>query len=338
LSFSPDGNFLISAGGEDGTVRMWDLTQPDKRPTIFDHEGSAVAVTYNPNGQMFATGCAASFLDYENQIRLWDPYEPQKSKSVLSGHKSSVECLAFNNNGKLLASAGRFDKEIWLWNLDKIDTPKTVLSSLPANVLSLALGWNSQILAWGSDDGLIRVLNRYHPDTDPAVLGGHKKSVNSVAFTPDDRLLASGSDDGTVLLWDLRHIEKEPVVLEKHEVNVVNSIAIDSTGIFLASGSSDGKVRLHNLQYIGSDALVFSEHKSDIFAVALSPEGRWIAAGGGDKTVVVWPGTEVLADLVCKKVWRNLTQDEWNRFIDPDIPYERTCPNLPPGENTKVNR
>ena len=42
--------------------------------------------------------------------------------------------------------------------------------------------------------------------------------------------------------------------------------------------------------------------------------------------------TGILADMVCEKVQRNLSQKEWNWFMGDDIPYERTCPNLPPGE------
>ena len=41
---------------------------------------------------------------------------------------------------------------------------------------------------------------------------------------------------------------------------------------------------------------------------------------------------ETLAEMICQKVWRNLTMQEWRQFVSPDIPYERTCPNLPPGE------
>jgi hypothetical protein len=39
--------------------------------------------------------------------------------------------------------------------------------------------------------------------------------------------------------------------------------------------------------------------------------------------------TDGLANLVCEKVWRNLTLEEWRQFVAEDIPYERTCPNLP---------
>ena len=39
--------------------------------------------------------------------------------------------------------------------------------------------------------------------------------------------------------------------------------------------------------------------------------------------------TRGLIESVCEKVWRNLTLDEWQRFVGEDIPYERTCPKLP---------
>jgi hypothetical protein len=43
---------------------------------------------------------------------------------------------------------------------------------------------------------------------------------------------------------------------------------------------------------------------------------------------------ETLADLVCSRVRRNLTLEEWRQLVgDPEqIPYQSTCPNLPPGE------
>ena len=40
--------------------------------------------------------------------------------------------------------------------------------------------------------------------------------------------------------------------------------------------------------------------------------------------------TEMLSELVCSTVLRNLTLEEWHQFIGEEMPYERTCPSLPP--------
>jgi hypothetical protein len=39
--------------------------------------------------------------------------------------------------------------------------------------------------------------------------------------------------------------------------------------------------------------------------------------------------TKNIADMICQEVWRNMTLDEWIKFVGVAIPYERTCPNLP---------
>ena len=58
-------------------------------------------------------------------------------------------------------------------------------------------------------------------------------------------------------------------------------------------------------------------------------------SGSYDNTILSWiTDTQLLADLVCEKVLRNLSQKEWQWFMGDDIPYEKTCPNLPPGEGT----
>ena len=73
-------------------------------------------------------------------------------------------------------------------------------------------------------------------------------------------------------------------------------------------------------------------HEREVASLAFSPNGQRLASGS-DKTIHIWIArTEILTDIVCEKVWSNLTWDEWRQFIGADIPYERTCSNLPLGE------
>jgi WD40 repeat protein len=65
--------------------------------------------------------------------------------------------------------------------------------------------------------------------------------------------------------------------------------------------------------------------------VTFSPDGNRLACGGVDGTVRIWPLWTATADYLCTRVWRNLSVEEWRFDIGEGIPYERTCPNLPPG-------
>jgi hypothetical protein len=47
-----------------------------------------------------------------------------------------------------------------------------------------------------------------------------------------------------------------------------------------------------------------------------------------ESEIRVWPtDPDFLAKQVCPKLSRNMTDDEWNRYVGNDIPYEGTCKN-----------
>jgi hypothetical protein len=55
-----------------------------------------------------------------------------------------------------------------------------------------------------------------------------------------------------------------------------------------------------------------------------------LVSAHGDDTIVLWDvDMDSWQSRACRRANRNLTQAEWGEFIGPDIPYRRTCPNLP---------
>jgi WD40 repeat protein len=113
----------------------------------------------------------------------------------------SVNTLAFNNSGSLLAAGGGYQS--WGGHIDVWDVSKRELKTRleqhyevrsvafnPQNERELlSVGFGPDISVWNVDDREARLLQ------------GHTDAVTSVAFSNDGRLIISSSEDNTTKLW-----------------------------------------------------------------------------------------------------------------------------------------
>lgn len=325
VAFSPEGRWLASGSGYGG-ARLWDLRQRSPDPILLPDYGPILSVTFSPDGQTLALG------SYDGDVFLWDVDQLSTAPTRLRGHEDRVYSLAFSPDGQKLAS-GSWDGTVRLWDQRQLSSDPNILRDHQGRVWSVAFSPDGQMLASGGVDGTVRLWDLRQPNATPiAVLRGHTYWVMAVVFSPDGQKLASSSADETVRLWDLRQLDAAPIVLPGHE-DWAMAVAFSPDGQLLASASGDGAVRLWDLRVPDSLPTTLTGHKGSVKTLAFSPDGQMLASGGEDRITLLWIArTEVLADLVCEKVWRNLTQEEWNEFVGSDIPYERTCPYLPPGE------
>lgn len=114
---------------------------------------------------------------------------------------------------------------------------------------------------------------------------GHTRHVQALTFSPDGRTLISGGDDKAIGLWD---VEREQwLAMGRGHGLVVSQLVAEHGGRQFASASWDGTARLWDFRGVREirrcDAGADSLH-----ALALSPDGTLLAAGGSHRMVTVW--------------------------------------------------
>ncbi len=337
LAFSTDGKLLASGGGTGDagkTVRLWRLNNLRTPPLVLPgHEGTVNSLVFTAGDKHLLS---ASWND--NAIRRWKLGQgtPTSTSLPLPGYMAPWT-VRVSPDGKAVVASG--EGGIHTWKLADLDAAPQLLMPSPGWAAEFAFSPGGNTVAMSGHFPHLYLKDITRPDGPVSEFRGHAGARHSrtVAFSPDGKRLASGGNsDASVRLWDPRAPEAPSILLGRHDEAVIR-VRFRPDGKQLASVSADRSVRLWDPENPGTLPIVLSGHEGEVWALAYSPDGQLLATGGRDKTIRIWDlthpvnagTTRAVADMACEKARSNLTLDEWHKFIGEDIPYERTCPNLP---------
>ncbi len=232
VAFDAAGPHIASAGA-DGTVRLWNI--PAAPRVIASLGGPAGDFALSPDGK---TAAISGVQQERPAIFLFD-LASEKVVQTLLGHEGAVTCVAFNADGKLLASGG-VDNTARVWNLADPKFAEVVKVAHATPVTAVAISTDGKQLYSAAGDFALRTSS-IADGSEVRVTPGHTGVVVSLQVV--GATLFSASADGSVRLW--KTADGAAVRSIAHG-GAVASLAVSEDGKTIASAGADNAVKLWN--------------------------------------------------------------------------------------------
>jgi len=225
------------------------------------HGGPVRAVAVSPDGAEALSG------SFDTSAIRWS-LQRSVAEQVMRFHDAAVNAVAWLPDRRLVTAGA--DGKIAIWAEGKT-APDRTLDGHAAPVAGLAVSPDGAMLASASWDRTVRLW----PVVGgvPRVLEGHTQNVNGVAFTADGKAVVSAGYDATLRIWPLAGGAPNIVSLP----SPLNAVVAAPDGEIVTAGA-DGKVYV-----VGKDGdlrATIAASPAPVIALALSPDGRRIAAAG----------------------------------------------------------
>ncbi len=209
------------------------------------------------------------------------------------GHTNTVRSLSWSPDSTRIISVSN-EKAVHIW--DAMTGNKQRIYQDKSDAVHLVAEASDGLrVATAGADALVRVWD-FATNVLVATYRGHiGHAINALAWSPKQQLLASAATDGTVHVWDAT--TGQPITIYRGHTGSVNTLAWSpdelspprGRGYYIVSFAyaSENKTievwdTMTNLKL-----LTFS-HTAPIRVMAWSPDGKYIASGGGDTTIQVW--------------------------------------------------
>jgi WD40 repeat protein len=272
VAVDPKKAWLAIARGP--TITIHDAKSGALLRTMADGPALVESLVVSPDGTTLAAG---GF----RRVTIWDTATGSRQHRI-DGFSHQITALAFRPDGKRLAVGGGLpseDGEIAIVDL----AAGTVITRFPAphtdTVYGLAWSPDGTQLASAAADKFVKLWNA-ETGSPVASFEGHTQHVLDVAWTADGKRLVSAGADGLLKVWDVAKGEKVRDIpgFAKQAMRLARA----KETLFVACG--DGAVRSINPETGGTNR-TFAAATGPVGAVAVSPDGEWLAAGGDDGTV-----------------------------------------------------
>ncbi len=322
LVLAPGGDGFYTSG-TDGRIMKGSINGQTSVPTQYSTPYPSKVIALSSDGNYVVNGSDSSFVHiYDLQENSSRPYRVVRN---LPGPTNDIDFLP--GTSSFLTSNKK--------TISRIDvgtgavTPVVVL---PFEAKSIDVSPDGGRLAAASWTGSLAVVNLRN-NSYTLLVEDNSLRVLSVRFTPNGDGLAYGGEDvqnkrGFVRLLDLG--SRETRQFSGHRAGV-NDIEFSPDGALMASAGSDKRLLMWVLENPGDLPITMQNNAGFVWNIAFTEGSDYLIAACSESEIRVWPTSPaLLAEKICPQLKRNMTPDEWEKYVGPqeDIPYESTCVGL----------
>ncbi len=248
------------------------LPPPTLVATLTGHEHVVKGLAYHTSGNRLASASG------DGTVRFWD-LTTNRELQVFTGHEYSVNAVVIAPDGLRLASGGA-DGTARIWMLR--DAVEIALLGHRTAVRALLFASDGRWLITSCDTE-VKIWDALR-QRQIASFVGHVKTIDALALSPDGHTLASGGADDTIHLWDLiSKTERSMLRLPGHAPTSLVYLPNND----LVSAGRDG--RLCRWSETEPDpTYIVAAHAEAVRALALSPDGAWLASSDWDGVIKLW--------------------------------------------------
>jgi WD40 repeat protein len=289
---------------EEITTKVKNKDGEEEKPTGAAHRGLVESVAISPDNKWVISG---GF----QEIAVWDRDSGQIIRKV-DGLADRVTCLAVSPDGKFLAAGGgapTLEGEIKIYELPQLKRVADLPTAHSDTVYGLAFSADGKLLASAGADKFVRV---WEVPSGKAIksMEGHTHHAMDVSWKADGKLLASAGADSTIRVWTYETGEQARSITG--HTNQVNRVMFVGATPQVATVAGDMTARVWNAE--NSQAVrTFAGAKGFLQSLAVSKDGKTIAAGGQDGKVLVF-------ELATGKLLKTLPDD---KFVEKPMPMPK---------------
>jgi WD40 repeat protein len=324
-------SYLIASGGTDRLVTVRRLvTQPSLADEVGQENGQVRGLVVNPQGELF----------WIYPDRMSNYHYIRSSGGLFSEKPAEIEdvfSVALHPDGRLAAYGGA-NGVIYTTSVEDPFADAWPALEVNEEIRGLAFNQNGKRLASSycsqkSSIGkcLSSAIWLWDVETrQPSFFTELEGAglVRALAFDPDEKYLAAGAEDGKVVVYDLTTGKPLPLSIKPSPSEVL-SLAYSRNGEMLAGGNRGGDMLLWNAASGYQDLGRLNIGSSGaLYSLAFDPDGVHLYTGGASGDIMKWAiSPDLWIDIICKRVGRSMTPDEWREFFFNDD-LQETCPDI----------